>query len=72
MSCIAVKADQFKHKQMHEFGLKTNQTVVYAGWHPSPEYRMFTTGSLLSRNDEYPSGLVIVEKNGNPTPWKDN
>jgi hypothetical protein len=30
---------------------------------------MFKTGSLLSRNDEYPSGLVIVDEKGNPHPW---
>ena len=30
------------------------------------------TGSLLSRNEEYPCGLVIVDEKGKPTPWKDN
>jgi hypothetical protein len=72
MYCVGIQADHFTHKQMHELGLKTNQTIVYAAWHSSPEYRVFPTGSLLSRNEEYPCGLVIVDEKGKPTPWKDN
>jgi hypothetical protein len=59
-----------EHDEMDVYG-KTNQmTVVFAAWHPNPQYRCFKTGSLLSRNDEYPSGLVIVDDKGRPSKWK--
>jgi len=58
-----------KHAQMDAYGKANNVTVTFAPWHPAPEYRMFPTGSLLSRNEEYPSGLVIVGDDGTPRPW---
>lgn len=39
-----------------------NLTIVYAPWHITPEFRVFKTGTLLSRNSEYPSGLIILDK----------
>lgn len=44
-------------------------TVTYADWHPNPEYRAFKTGSLLSRNEGFPSGLVLVDNKGIPHPF---
>ena len=67
--CFGIRPVGDKHSQMDLFGKANRMTVVFAPWHPNPEYRIFETGSLLSRNDEYPSGLVIVEKNGKPYPW---
>lgn len=54
------------------WGKTNDMTVTYAPWHPNPEFRVFKTGSLLSRNDEYPSGIVIVPepRKGDPYPWK--
>lgn len=55
---------------MDTIGKAHGLTVVFAPWHPNPEYRIFKTGSLLSRNDEYPSGLVILNERGVPQPWQ--
>lgn len=57
--------------KMDAFGKANGLTVVFAPWHPVPEYRVFKTGSLLSKNELYPSGLVLVEVDSegrNPTP----
>lgn len=59
-----------KHAEMDEYGKANGLTVVFAPWHLNPEYRIFKTGSLLSRNERYPSGLVIVNERGTPLPWK--
>lgn len=64
--CIGIPSIGDKHQEMNEFGKANGMTVVFAPWHPNPEYRLFKTGSLLSRNEQYPSGLVIVEKDGQP------
>jgi len=66
---IEAKSDK-DHEKMDLYGKQNNITIVYAAWHPNPVYRMFKTGTLLSRNKEYPSGLVIVNEKGNPYPYK--
>jgi len=58
------------HAEMDAYGKANGLTVTFAPWHPNPQYRIFKTGSLLSRNDEYPSGLIIVNDNGEPEIWK--
>jgi hypothetical protein len=68
-TCIALPATGDRHAEMDAYGKANGMTVTYAAWHLNPEYRMFKTGSLLSRNDDYPSGLVIVDEKGNPHPW---
>lgn len=58
--CLALRTAGDKHAEMDSYGKANGLTVVFAPWHPNPEYRVFKTGSLLSRNEEFPSGLVIV------------
>lgn len=60
----------FKHAEMDAYGKANGMTVTFATWHPNPQYVIFKTGSLLSRNDQYPSGLVIVDERGTPNPWQ--
>jgi hypothetical protein len=60
-----------EHSYMDAFGKSKGMTVVFATWHPEPGYTVFKTGSLLSRNEEYPSGLVLVDERGVPHPWKE-
>jgi hypothetical protein len=57
------------HYEMDAFGKANGMSITYAPWHPHPKYRQFKTGSLLSRNEDYPSGLVIVDDQGHPHPW---
>lgn len=57
-------------KSIDAWAKTNNKTVVYASWHPVPEYRVFDTGSLLSRNEEYPSGLILVDEKGRPKPFE--
>lgn len=66
----------FPYSEAYVAGLdawgKTNgMTIVYAPWHQNPEFRIFKTGSLMTRNNEYPSGIVIVPepRKGDPYPW---
>lgn len=68
--CISTRTDGSKHAEMDAYGKANFLTVVFAPWHPNPEYRIFKTGSLLSRNEEFPSGLVIVNERGAPQPWQ--
>lgn len=58
-----------RHAERDAHGKQNGLTIVYAPWHSNPSYLSFKTGSLLSRNDEYPSGLVIVDQTGKPSPW---
>lgn len=57
------------HKEMDNFGKTNMMTVIFAPGHPNPSYRTFKTGSLLSKNDLYPSGLVIVDEKLNTKRW---
>lgn len=59
-----------KHAGMDEYGKTNGMTIVFAAWHPNPQYRIFKTGSLLSRNEEYPSGLIMVDERGVPRVWQ--
>jgi hypothetical protein len=68
--CHGVPTAGDKHAEMDAYGKANSLTVVFAPWHPNLEYRIFKTGSLLSRNEEYPSGLVIVNERGAPQPWQ--
>jgi hypothetical protein len=72
--CTGIYSDDSKHEEMDQYGKLNGLTVTFAAWHPNPEYRIFETGSLLSKNDlypsGYPSGLVIVDDKGNPKYWK--
>lgn len=68
--CLNFVPTEENHEVAHNICKKRNLTAVYCAWHPEPSYRVFRTGSLLSRNEEYPSGLVIVDESGTPTPWK--
>jgi len=68
--CVAVEAGPENHDAMDAYGKKNNLTVVFAAWHPRPEYRIFKTGSLFSKNEDYPSGLVLVSEQGNPSRYK--
>lgn len=67
--CLGLPAEDDKHADMDAFGKANGLTVVFAPWHPNPKYVIFKTGSLLSRNEEYPSGLVIVNEKGAPQSW---
>jgi hypothetical protein len=69
-ACVSQITNGDKHAEMDAYGKANGLTVVFAPWHPHPEYRRFKTGSCLSRNDEYPSGLVIVNERGVPHPWQ--
>lgn len=68
--CLGVKTEGDKHAEMDAYGKSNSLTVVFSPWHLNPEYRIFKTGSLLSRNEEYPSGLIIVNQRGEPHPWQ--
>ena len=63
------KSTEETHAKWHAFGIEHRMTITYAPWHSRPEYRMFATGSLLSRNEEFPSGLVLVWDDGTPVPY---
>lgn len=67
---LALPSEGGKHAEMDAYGKANGMTVVFAPWHPNPQYRIFKTGSLLSRNEEYPSGLVIVNEQGVPHLWQ--
>lgn len=60
---------RWSHVSAHEHAKANGMTVTYAPWHPKPGYTFFKTGSLLSRNEDYPSGLVIVDEKGVPHPF---
>lgn len=66
---LAFVASEENHAVAHQLCRDRNLTATYAAWHPVPAYRVFRTGSLLSDNDKYPSGLVIIDDNGIPHPW---
>ena len=66
---VGVRSIGDNHAEMDTYGKANGMTVVFAPWHPNTEYRIFKTGSLLSRNEQYPSGLVIVNDKEEPTPW---
>lgn len=69
--CISLPAlGEAQHAEMDQYGKANGLTVTFAPWHPNPSYGIFRTGSLLSRNEQYPSGLVIVDEQGLPKPWK--
>lgn len=68
--CVAIRTETMSHDEFDAFGKMSGLTITYAAWHPNPEYRMFMTGSLASRNEKYPSGLVIIDDKGNPHPYK--
>lgn len=68
--CLGIPTAVNRHDEMDAYGKSNGLTVTFAPWHPNPQYRIFKTGSLLSRNEEYPSGLVIVDDRGTPRPWK--
>ena len=68
--CVSIKTDTITHDEYDAYGKMNGLTITYAEWHPHPEYRIFKTGTLLSRNDKYPSGLIIIDNRGNPIPYK--
>jgi hypothetical protein len=70
VDCIAVPTNGDRHSEMHQYGLANSYTIVFAAWHPNCQYRIFKTGSLLSKNDLYPSGLVIVDEHAQPHPYQ--
>lgn len=61
--------DEVNHGKIDEWAKASGRTVVYCPWHPNPEYRVFKTGTLFSRNEDYPSGLVIVDDKLKTHPW---
>lgn len=63
-SCVAFGVGSLNHPSIDAWAKDKGMTVVFAEWHPNPEYRIFKTGSLLSRNDDYPAGLVFVNEDG--------
>lgn len=67
---LAIQSDGSRHAEMDAYGKAHGMTVTFAPWHPNPQYRIFKTGTLLSGNEQYPSGLVIVNERGIPEPWK--
>ena len=68
--CLAVEAGiDLSPEAMDQMGKSEGLTIVYAAWHPQPEYRIFKTGTLASRNEDYPSGLVLVDERGKAQPW---
>jgi hypothetical protein len=69
-SCLSMEAGVTPHDAMDKYAKENGLTAVFAPWHPSPEYRIFKSGTLLSDNQKYPAGLVIVDESGNPTPYK--
>jgi hypothetical protein len=71
-ACIGVRGLENNHLAMDSYGKANNMTVTFAAWHPNPEYRMFETGKLLSSNERYPIGLIVVDECGEPTTWKFN
>jgi hypothetical protein len=68
--CLGLSTEGDKHAEMDAYGKANRLTVVFAPWHLNPQYQIFKTGSLLSRNEEYPSGLVIVNERGAPQSWQ--
>lgn len=63
---LPVQASLDTHRKIDVWAKANSMTVTYADWHPKPEYRMFKTGTLLSRNSEYPSGLILINQKGIP------
>ncbi len=62
--------DNTSHDRMEKYGKANNLTIIYTAQYPNPEYRIFKTGSLCSRNEEYPKGLVIIDNKGMPRPYQ--
>lgn len=65
-----IRASQETHTKVDAWAKSNRMTVTYADWHPNPKYRAFRTGSLLSHNEGYPSGLILIDSKGNPSPFK--
>lgn len=65
-TCISSVGLFDRHSQADAFGKKHGLTITFSPWHPVPEYRVFETGSLLSRNEDYPSGLCVIDEAGIP------
>jgi hypothetical protein len=63
------ESNSFDHAELDRHGKANGVTITHAPWHPEPGYTYFKTGSLLSRNQEYPSGLVIIGSDGKPKPY---
>ncbi len=70
IDCISFPNEEKHHSEWDSWGKENNMTVVFAPWHPNPEYRVFKTGSLLSKNEQYPSGLIVINDQGTPTKYK--
>lgn len=68
--CLSLSQAGRDFEQIDAWAKANEQTVVFAPWHPKPDFRIFKTGSLLGRNELYSSGLVLVNHKGNPVPWK--
>ena len=68
--CVAINLGKSSHDEIDTYGKANNLTIVYADWHPNPQYRVSKTGSFLSRNEKYPSGLILVDNKGEPHPYK--
>lgn len=69
--CISLSVENTDlHSYYDEYGKENEVTITYSPWHPNPSYRIFKTGTLGSRNEEYPSGLIIVDEKGIPHVWK--
>lgn len=61
-----------KHEELDKLVKDNKLTIVCTVWNQELEYRVFATGSLFSRNEEYPRGLVLIDAKGNPKPWTKN
>ncbi len=68
--CIGFKNSCLSDSELDRHGKVNNITIVKTNHNNETDYRMFTTGTLLSRNDKYPSGLVILDNNGKPNKFE--
>lgn len=68
--CLSIQTSR-DFEQIDRWAKANEQTVTFAPWHPEPSFRIFKTGSLMCRNELYPSGLILVTHQGLPVPWKE-
>lgn len=68
--CVTIRTETISYDEYDVLGKKFGVTIIYADWHPNPEYRISKTGMFLSRNEKYPSGLILVDDKGIPHPYK--
>lgn len=62
--------DESRHEEMDKWGKETGICVVYAPWHPNPEYRIHKAGTLCCHDShKFTAGLIIMGEDTIPQPY---